>query len=314
MNGRPEIVLVDDEPRVTQSLEREIRLEAGDEAFTITSFNTPEISIPYIADHQDTVFLVISDLRMPEMNGSELLIRIRERCPELQTVLLTAYTDIDNIQRAVSASIQGLLFKPWTHESIIAEIHKAHAARKLQEENRLLKRRIDDMLRSAGDFQQSLLAQAVPESQRVSFDIAFQPHEEFHCGGDFYDVMDVGEERYMTLLGDVTGHGPKPAMIAAMLSMAIHSVTDENPKLKTEPDKLLKKLNDYFCTMLSARPRRSSRSPPSSSTRGPARSRSRPRACRPSRTCATERPNSSRRRTAYSGGSPIRHSIKRNGS
>ncbi len=94
----------------------------------------------------------------------------------------------------------------------------------------------------------------MPESQRVSFDIAFQPHEEFHCGGDFYDVMDVGEERYMTLLGDVTGHGPKPAMIAAMLSMAIHSVTDENPKLKTEPDKLLKKLNDYFCTMLSCSP------------------------------------------------------------
>jgi sigma-B regulation protein RsbU (phosphoserine phosphatase) len=254
MTGRPEIVLVDDEPRVTQSLEREIRLEAGDDAFTITSFNNPENSISYITEHQDTVFLVISDLRMPEMNGSELLIKLRQSCPELQTVLLTAYTDIDNIQRAVSASIQGLLFKPWTHESIIAEISKAHAARKLQEENRLLKRRIDDMLRSAGDFQQSLLALTIPESQRVSFDIAFRPHEEYHCGGDFYDIIECGDERYMTLLGDVTGHGPKPAMIAAMLSMAIHSVTNENPQLRTEPDLLLKKLNDYFCALLSCSP------------------------------------------------------------
>jgi len=254
MSERPEIVLVDDEPRVTQSLEREIRLESGDDAFTITSFNNPEMSIPYIMDHQDTVFLVISDLRMPEMNGSELLLRLRENCPEVQTVLLTAYTDIDNIQRAVSASIQGLLFKPWTHESIVAEIGKAHTARKLLEENRTLKRRIDEMLRSAGEFQQTLLAQTIPETDGVSFDITFRPHEEFHCGGDFYTIIDCGAERYMTILGDVTGHGPKPAMITAMLGMAIHSVTDENPNLKTSPDLLLKKLNDYFCTMLSCSP------------------------------------------------------------
>lgn len=254
MGDNLELVIVDDEPRVTQSLEREIRLEFGAEAFQITSFNDPEGALAYIRTRKDAVFLVISDLRMPQMNGSELLVLIRKDCPDVQTVLLTAFTDIDNIQRAVSASIQGLLFKPWTRESITNEVEKARTLWSLKRENSTLRRRIDEMLRDAGDFQKALFAQSIPDSASVAFDISFNPHADFHCGGDFYNILEIDKGRYLALLGDVTGHGPKSAMIAGMVLSALKAITDADPSLRTKPDHLMKRLNDQFCGLLSCAP------------------------------------------------------------
>jgi sigma-B regulation protein RsbU (phosphoserine phosphatase) len=254
MGDNLELVIVDDEPRVTQSLEREIRLEFGIEAFLITSFNNPEEALSYIKTRKDNVFLVISDLRMPQMNGSELLVLIRKDCPDVQTVLLTAFTDIDNIQRAVSASIQGLLFKPWTRESITNEVEKARHLWTLKRENKILQRRVDEMLRDTGDFQKTLFAQSIPSSTTVAFDISFNPHEDFHCGGDFYKILEIESGRYLALLGDVTGHGPKSAMIAGMVLSALKTITDTDPALRKEPDHLMKRLNDQFCALLSNTP------------------------------------------------------------
>ena len=79
MSGIPEIVLVDDENRVTQSLEREIRMAFGSEEFRITRFENPEEAAAYTAPPPDNLFLVISDLRMPHMSGSELLAKVRNQ-------------------------------------------------------------------------------------------------------------------------------------------------------------------------------------------------------------------------------------------
>ncbi len=254
MSEQPGLVIVDDETRVTQSLEREIRLEFGDGAFEIFLFTDPARALEFILDNSDRLFLVISDLRMPGMNGSELLERIRAASADVQTILLTAYTDLDNIQRAVSTSIQSLIFKPWTRENIVSEIGKAHKIWQLRKENSVLSNRIDGMLRSAGDFQQKLFSQVIPQSKAMSFSVACTLLDEYHCGGDLYDILDAGNGRFMVLLGDVTGHGPKPAMIAVMLKTLLKPMTKDDPSLLTAPDRLLKTLNDRLCDLLSCTP------------------------------------------------------------
>lgn len=248
------MVIVDDEPRVTQSLEREIRLEFGHDTFSITCFNNATAALPYIQYHSEKIFLVISDLRMPDMNGSDFLAQVRENNPDVQTILLTAYTDIENIQKAVSSSLQSLLFKPWTRESIVAEVDKAYKIWTLRRENKILTKRIDDMLESAGDFQMRLFSRSIPESKSANFDVLFKPYETFHCGGDFYEISVIDENRYLIILGDVTGHGPKPAMIAGMLKTAMQAILRADPLLRTSPDTLLIKLNDHFCGMLATSP------------------------------------------------------------
>jgi len=254
MSTKLQIILVDDEPKVTQSLEREIRLEFTDELFTVAAYNNPEHALQYVKENKDSVFLVISDLRMPEMNGAAFLTLVRESCPDAQTILLTAFTDIDSIQNAISASIQSLLFKPWSRESLVAEITKAKDIWELKKENAQLKTRIEDMLKSAGDFQQKLFSQAIPDVKGMKIDVNYSPFDMYHCGGDFYRIVDDGAGNIMIILGDVTGHGPKPAMIAGMIKVALDAIIDQNPVLRSTPDKLLTILNIRLCSMLSSTP------------------------------------------------------------
>jgi len=254
MSTQLQIIIVDDEPKVTESLKREINLEFNDDLFTVVAFNNPENALQYVKENRESIFLVISDLRMPEMNGATFLTLVREVCPDTQTILLTAFTDIDSIQHAISASIQSLLFKPWSRESLVAEITKAMDIWKLKKENALLKSRIDGMLKSAGDFQHNLFAQVPPAIKGIKFDINYEPFDVYHCGGDFYRIIDDGDGNILLILGDVTGHGPKPAMIAGMIKVALDTIIDQNPPLRSTPDKLLTILNIRLCAMLSSTP------------------------------------------------------------
>ncbi len=248
------LALVDDEPGITRSLEREIRLEFGHEAFEIVTFNNPVEALSWISDHRDEVFLVIADLRMPEMNGSDLLVRIRAFSADIQTILLTAYTDIDSIQRAVSATILSLMFKPWKRGELVTEIDRALRIRKSARDNAVLKARIDGMLSSTGEFQRSLFSREPPQSPRLSWSVSFNPLETYHCGGDFYEIDRIDGDRYLLVLGDVTGHGPKSAAIACMLKVALRASLERAPYLRVAPDLLLAELNDLFCDLLEPTP------------------------------------------------------------
>lgn len=250
MQSAPELVVVDDEPRVANALKLEIGLEFPSAPFSIRTFNDAASCAEHVREHPDSVFLVISDLRMPGMNGSELLARIRALSADIQTMLLTAFVDVPDIQRAVSTSIQSLLLKPWTSESLVAEVNKAWHTWTLRKENEALKREIDLLLGSAGDFQMNLFSAAIPQGRFADFDVSFLPHQQYHCGGDFYDIIDLGEGRYTILLGDVSGHGPRSAMVAAMAKTAIRLTIDQRPDCAGDPGLLVARLNDFFCKML----------------------------------------------------------------
>ncbi|WP_304221768.1 PP2C family protein-serine/threonine phosphatase [Gracilinema caldarium] len=254
MNEIYELVLVDDEIKVTEALEREIRLVFTGSQFSVKTFNDPVVSAEYIANHADTIFLVISDLRMPVMSGSDLLTFVRATSPEIQTVLLTAFSDIEQIQKAISASIQSLLFKPWTRESLKAEINKAFDIWKVRRENRILSSRIDAMLREAGDFQKNLFASSIPVIPNLQIDVSFIPVETFHCGGDFFEFRRDANNNVFVILGDVSGHGLKSAMVAVMLKTAMDDLLNSNPKLPEHPDFFLSALNAYYYRLLKSAP------------------------------------------------------------
>lgn len=79
--------------------------------------------------------VVVSDVRMPRMNGMELLAAIRERDPDIEVLLITGYPDL---QMAVSAIKQGAfdyLAKPYAEQDLIERVGKAAARRRVKESN-----------------------------------------------------------------------------------------------------------------------------------------------------------------------------------
>ncbi len=95
--------------------------------------------------------LVLSDWRMAEMNGLELLKEIKSRCPATLVMLMTAYGTIQNAVAAMRAGAYDYVTKPFSLEEIELAVERALEVRELRAENRSLKNSINGvpMLESA---------------------------------------------------------------------------------------------------------------------------------------------------------------------
>ncbi|WP_462174195.1 response regulator [Pseudoalteromonas xiamenensis] len=107
------IVLVDDEIPILKTLERALR-QFG---FNITCFSVPSEALDYIGNHD--VHLVISDFRMPLMNGNNLLKNVRDISPDTVGLILSGYTDADMLVEMINLGVAfKFLHKPWKNEAL----------------------------------------------------------------------------------------------------------------------------------------------------------------------------------------------------
>lgn len=102
------LLLVDDEPQVTQALKRALRSEG----YRIRIADSGSEALAQIQDERPD--LVITDQRMPGMTGSEFLIELRKDHPDLVAIMLSGYSDFDDMVTAINeGSIYQFLSKPW---------------------------------------------------------------------------------------------------------------------------------------------------------------------------------------------------------
>lgn len=113
------ILVVDDEPDITDSLHRTFRKE-----YRVVTANAGEQAVEML--EHTPVDLIISDQRMPGMTGDEVLKRASELQPEAVRILLTGYSDLESLVRCVNeASIYKYLSKPWEPEQLRLTVSRA---------------------------------------------------------------------------------------------------------------------------------------------------------------------------------------------
>ena len=94
---------------------------------------------------------VLSDIRMPGMDGVELVGRIRELRPHTPAILMTAFGSVDSAVQALRAGAFDYITKPFKREVLLASLERAFEHGVLEQENRLLRRAVD-RLSSFGDL------------------------------------------------------------------------------------------------------------------------------------------------------------------
>lgn len=109
----------------------------------------------------------------------------------------------------------------------------------LQEKNKIL----DFQLKMARQVQRSLIQNYDFISNDVHFYSNYLPV--LDIGGDFYDIVDLGENRVGVMIGDVSGHGISAALLTSMLNMLFTNLSFKY----FEPDKLLFYMNNQFCNV-----------------------------------------------------------------
>jgi len=114
--NRPVLLVVDDDAQVLAALRRDLRGRYR-ESYTIISASSGEEALATIRELKargDSLAMVISDQRMPGMQGTDVLAQSRDVYPLARRVMLTAYSDIDAAIRAINvAHLDHYLSKPW---------------------------------------------------------------------------------------------------------------------------------------------------------------------------------------------------------
>ena len=129
---RSTLLLVDDEANILSSLRRLFRPEG----YRILTAEGGEEGLELLEAETRPVDLIISDMRMPGMNGAEFLAKAREQWPDTVRILLTGYADIGSTVSAINeGEIYRYVAKPWQDEDMLLLVRDVLARRKLEREN-----------------------------------------------------------------------------------------------------------------------------------------------------------------------------------
>lgn len=170
--GFSKILIVDDEPGVLNAIQRLLH----DECYEVLTASRGMAALELL--RQDgPVQLIISDYRMPGINGVELLQQVMQQWPDTRRVILSAYPDTDNLLAAVNEGrVHRFMVKPWDNDALISIVREMldeyriivdfrRDAEELVRNNRLLSRTNEHLSAILGDVLANMrtASAAVPE-------------------------------------------------------------------------------------------------------------------------------------------------------
>src|SRR6476620_3366155 len=114
----PAILIVEDEAKMRRLLE----LNLGDDGFTVFSAEDAETGLKLLRDHP--VDLVVTDLKLPGMNGLEFLQTIKRQNAALPVVVMTAFGSVETAVDAMKAGAADYVLKPFSLSEIRMVVRK----------------------------------------------------------------------------------------------------------------------------------------------------------------------------------------------
>ena len=132
-NGRQRILVVDNDEAVCRMVE----IILADRDYAVSAYTrSPDAIAAFAPGRYD---LVITDIKMPAMDGLEVLHRIKEQDPALPVLMITAHATVDLSIQALRKGAYDILTKPFEPEELLSRVRNALRQTELIEENRELK-------------------------------------------------------------------------------------------------------------------------------------------------------------------------------
>ncbi len=129
------VLIVDDEQDMQQLLKRSLEPELG---CMIDTASSGKIALKMLSN--TSYDLVLADIKMPEMDGLELLELIKREHPDITVVMMTAYGSIDVAVEAMKNGAYDFITKPFDHDALVMKLEKALERCSLLNENLRLKK------------------------------------------------------------------------------------------------------------------------------------------------------------------------------
>ena len=166
MNRKFKVIVADDEKLIARNIAR--RIEEGCEAFQViaqagTGLEALELAGQLMPD------VVFSDIKMPEMDGIELIARLREQNPSALCVIVSGYSDFEYARAAIQNSAVDYLLKPVNPEELSALLKRLETMLMAREQALAPRREA-----SAGEVVENVMDHAGTSPSRYLTDLRMQ--------------------------------------------------------------------------------------------------------------------------------------------
>jgi len=211
------VMCVDDEPNILSSLKRLFR-PLGYRVLTAES----GAAGLQLLEKEERVDLIISDMRMPEMDGAQFLEKVRERWPETIRLLLTGYSDVTSILAAINrGEIYRYITKPWDDNDILLVVRHALERRELE----LEKERLETLTRTQNDELKSLNASLEAKVEARTADLAASNEAILGANkklkSNFITTIKIFSSMIEMRGGNLAGHSRRVADLARRIAVKL---------------------------------------------------------------------------------------------
>lgn len=160
------ILIVDDEPAILTALSKILE----DEGYHIATAKSGQEALTALAN--DPPDLMMLDIWMPELDGIETLKRSREQVPQVQVLMMSGHGNIETAVKAIKLGAYDFIEKPLSLENVMLRVRHALDQRRLQEENKTLRSKVErqfELIGTSPAMQQlrALITTAGPSNARV---------------------------------------------------------------------------------------------------------------------------------------------------
>ena len=245
MNKSPtQVLVVDDEEDLELLVRQKFRRRIRDGELKFLFAHNGKEALETLAENPD-VYLVLSDINMPVMDGLTMLGQLADSEQDVQAVIVSAYGDMKNIRTAMNRGAFDFLTKPIDFNDLEATIEKGikHVQAlqiALETRDRLVA--VKQELEMAREVQMSIQPKTLPANENHDVKAVIIPAKE--VGGDLYDFFFIDESRLGLVIADVSGKGVPAALFTTVTRALLRAAVSMD---YSTPGDCLTMVNELLC-------------------------------------------------------------------
>ena len=245
---QPNILVLDDERFILVTVKSCLK----GENFNVTTADDVQVALSEFK--RGNFDVIVTDILMSSIDGFKFRDLIREYNKTVPIIFLTSLLDgIDNslLSRITSDQHSYYLNKSFTKKALLEVLHKALSVSQAMDGVEALQKQIEADLDLASQVQRMMLPRWCVIERSYAASYLYEPR--YKVSGDLFEMVDLGGDRCLCVIGDVAGHGIHAALCMAPLQVLIKRIVCESGGDKVSVHEILTQLNDFLCLHFSVR-------------------------------------------------------------
>ena len=187
--------------------------------------------------------LILLDIMMPGIDGFEACRQLKtdKSTSGIPVIFLSALDQTEDKVKGLHLGAVDYVSKPFQPDEIKARVNTHLTIHRLKREVEDQKNQLEHELEVVSDVQRKLLPKQIPQIENLRLAAYYQTSR--YAGGDYYDIIELPDQRWGILVADAEGHSAPAAVLMAMTCILFRSY----PDAAYRPDEVIDFLNKHLC-------------------------------------------------------------------